>query len=223
MTTLPRYKAIQKVDTPQRNEAMQDLKDTNISGYANLDTKWQSYWGRGFIKRSFLASFLLHGSFVALLVVGLGMKIKPKYRKFQLSDSTTNKKSLRISVNTTRPKIPSIAKPKKQANNDTEDEKGEENTKEVSRFNSDVLLKNQREIFNSITYPRMARRMEWEGRVRIQATVAADGSVISVRVATSSGYGILDDAALKGVRSHSFVAGTKTETVTLSFRFQLNR
>jgi protein TonB len=45
-------------------------------------------------------------------------------------------------------------------------------------------------------YPMMARRRGWEGQVRVGLRVEADGHLSHVRIAHSSGYRLLDSAAL---------------------------
>ncbi|MGK0674668.1 MAG: TonB family protein [Halothiobacillaceae bacterium] len=49
-------------------------------------------------------------------------------------------------------------------------------------------------------YPRVARRLELEGRVVVAFTVEADGRLAGVRVVESSGSELLDEAALEAVR-----------------------
>lgn len=46
------------------------------------------------------------------------------------------------------------------------------------------------------TYPLMARRNGWQGQVEVGLRVEADGRLSHVRIAHSSGYGLLDNAAL---------------------------
>lgn len=53
-------------------------------------------------------------------------------------------------------------------------------------------------------YPRAARQRGEQGDVVLEIDVAADGSVASVAVATSSGFADLDAAALKAVKSARF-------------------
>ena len=53
-------------------------------------------------------------------------------------------------------------------------------------------------------YPPLARRRGYEGRVVIRASVAPDGGVASAAVGQSSGYGILDRAALQAVKRWRF-------------------
>ncbi|MBX3276334.1 MAG: energy transducer TonB, partial [Sandaracinaceae bacterium] len=52
-----------------------------------------------------------------------------------------------------------------------------------------------------VGYPLVARREHLEGVVVLHLRVAADGRVLSVRMARSSGHGVLDDAALASVTS----------------------
>ncbi len=75
-------------------------------------------------------------------------------------------------------------------------------------------------------YPRMARRRGMEGRVELQVTVAIDGSVRSIRIARSSGYRLLDEAALETVRQWRFeparLAGMAVEgRLMVPIRFRL--
>ncbi len=91
----------------------------------------------------------------------------------------------------------------------------------TSRFSSDVLRQEVISVWNHIVYPRMARKMGWEGVVTVQSRIAPDGTVLEASVIRSSGYGVLDEAALSGVRSHRFRPGEGTEQVSLSFRFRL--
>ena len=58
-----------------------------------------------------------------------------------------------------------------------------------------------RELRRSRRYPRAARRRGLQGTVIVELVVNASGGVVDVRVARSSGPDVLDDAALKAVRS----------------------
>lgn len=53
-------------------------------------------------------------------------------------------------------------------------------------------------------YPETARRAGWEGRVTVRVEVSADGLPISVALEKSSGYGVLDQAALRAVKGWRF-------------------
>ena len=53
-------------------------------------------------------------------------------------------------------------------------------------------------------YPETARRAGWEGRAIVRVEVSADGAPISVALEKSSGYGVLDQAALRAVKGWRF-------------------
>ena len=55
-------------------------------------------------------------------------------------------------------------------------------------------------------YPMAARRMGWQGRVVLNVEVLSSGLPGQIRVQQSSGYEVLDNAALQAVRGWRFVA-----------------
>jgi protein TonB len=77
-------------------------------------------------------------------------------------------------------------------------------------------------------YPETARRAGWEGRVTVRVEVSADGSPISVALEKSSGYGVLDQAALRAVKGWRFQPRTiggvaMAGTVDVPVNFTLSR
>lgn len=50
-------------------------------------------------------------------------------------------------------------------------------------------------------YPPLARRRGWQGRVRVGVRVQADGRLSDIRVLHTSGYALLDQAAIHSLRS----------------------
>ena len=54
------------------------------------------------------------------------------------------------------------------------------------------------------SYPRIDRQRGWEGTVRLTAFIEKDGTPNYVGIAESSGYGILDKAALESVKTWKF-------------------
>lgn len=77
-------------------------------------------------------------------------------------------------------------------------------------------------------YPEIARRSGWEGRVIVRAEVSADGVPTSVTIAKSSSYGVLDQAALRAVKSWRFQPRTiggvaMAGVVEVPVNFSLNR
>lgn len=77
-------------------------------------------------------------------------------------------------------------------------------------------------------YPEHARRQGWEGKVLVRATVGADGRVQSASLAKTSGYGLLDQAALRAVRGWKFrpqtIGGIPAQaTIEVPVNFSLRR
>ncbi|MBD5641406.1 MAG: energy transducer TonB [Desulfovibrio sp.] len=75
-------------------------------------------------------------------------------------------------------------------------------------------------------YPELARRRGQEGTVNVRCQVDAAGRVQSVELAKSSGFRLLDEAALKTVAKWKFRPGTRdgapvAGTVIVPVRFQL--
>lgn len=78
------------------------------------------------------------------------------------------------------------------------------------------------------TYPEIARRKGWEGRTIVRVDVSPDGRATKVSIARSSGYGVLDQAALRAVKQWRFqprtIAGVPSAgTVEVPVNFGLNR
>lgn len=75
-------------------------------------------------------------------------------------------------------------------------------------------------------YPVQAVRSRWQGVVLLEIDVAVDGSVRSVRVSRSSGYTVLDEAAITAVGQWRFIPATRggsavASTEVLPIRFRL--
>lgn len=76
-------------------------------------------------------------------------------------------------------------------------------------------------------YPRMAKRHGYEGRTVLEVEVFENGRVGKVFIAESSGFDVLDRAALKSVKKWIFVPGTENgqcvrQQVMVPVRFDLN-
>jgi TonB family protein len=76
----------------------------------------------------------------------------------------------------------------------------------ATRSTESVTLNNLRQqlketIRARFTYPRMARRMGWEGLVGLSLHIENDGSLNQIRIARSSGHKVLDDNARKTIQS----------------------
>jgi protein TonB len=72
----------------------------------------------------------------------------------------------------------------------------------------------------------LARRRNYQGTVLLEVLVTREGKVGSVRLARSSGFEMLDRAAIKGVKRWVFHPGRKGDElvemwVKIPIRFQL--
>lgn len=61
-------------------------------------------------------------------------------------------------------------------------------------------------------YPAAAKQRGWEGTVRLRVKVSASGAAEQVDIQQSSGYDLLDDAALEAVRQWRFVPAKRGDT-----------
>lgn len=77
-------------------------------------------------------------------------------------------------------------------------------------------------IIKRLTYPMIARRMGWSGRVVLAFVVAEDGSVRTIHVRESSGYASLDNSAMETVRSVApFPRPPVAAEIVMPVQFQL--
>ena len=79
-----------------------------------------------------------------------------------------------------------------------------------------------RPIRKPIHYPDAARRAGIQGRARVQMTIDARGNVVDARLLASSGYAILDQAALASARGWRFEPPGTFRRAAQTFRFSLN-
>jgi len=76
-------------------------------------------------------------------------------------------------------------------------------------------------------YPLLARKRGYQGTVLLEVLVSTDGKDASIRLSRSSGYSILDRAAIKGVRDWLFYPAKRGDKVfemwvKIPIRFTLN-
>lgn len=77
-------------------------------------------------------------------------------------------------------------------------------------------------IVKRLSYPLIARRMGWSGRVVLAFIVAEDGSVRSIQVKESSGYPALDNSAMETVKSVApFPRPPAAAEIVMPVQFQL--
>ena len=99
-----------------------------------------------------------------------------------------------------------------------------ENKNTESNFKSNATYKIGSAKNPHPTYPLIARKKGWEGRVLIQAEIDRKGNVSKIRVLESSGFKILDNASLETLKKWKFTPakiGNKfvDDTVNIPVKF----
>jgi TonB family protein len=173
-------------------------------------------------------------------------------KKGDLRDKTTENKNLTSSVENNENEFYKVSnasltsnnKKKKKTDNsflENRSFKNPDNTKNPSNYEISKFSENQntKSIFASSatykigsaknphpTYPLIARKKGWEGRVLIQAEIDRVGNVSEVKVLESSGYKVLDNASLETLKEWKFTPakiGNKfvDDTVNIPVKFLL--
>jgi len=82
-------------------------------------------------------------------------------------------------------------------------------TSQVAQAASTVTRKNQDRhlrasvmelIASKLNYPAIARRKGWQGVVRLELRIEADGRISNLQIDATSGYSVLDEAALQSLQ-----------------------
>ena len=100
-------------------------------------------------------------------------------------------------------------------------------TRETSRRIGNITYaKPEYERNDPPDYPRIAKRRGYQGRTKLKVEVLETGRVGRLEVVSSSGFDILDEAALAAVKEWHFVPGTEngrhtTQWVIVPVRFNL--
>ncbi|MCR9141598.1 MAG: energy transducer TonB [bacterium] len=185
-------------------------------GYASLDAGVYDRFAGSGLPAATAISAVGHLALIVAPLLLAGAFDSSLRREMELSATTATTRSIDARIKRPKP----LEKKPEQSNKQKPAEGA--NVKHVSRFNSDVIREHTSSIWDSIVYPRMAQRMGWQGRVKIRALIAPDGSVIEASIIKGTGYGVLDEAALAGVRKHRWTPGENSESVVTSFYFKLN-
>ncbi|NOR49766.1 MAG: TonB family protein, partial [Desulfuromonadales bacterium] len=80
----------------------------------------------------------------------------------------------------------------------------------------------RKQILKSLVYPQRARRMGWQGQVKIRFVVDTSGKVKDLEILETSGYPLLDRQALKPVtRAAPFPPPPVAAEISLPITFRL--
>jgi periplasmic protein TonB len=66
------------------------------------------------------------------------------------------------------------------------------------------------DLSRHFSYPPIARQRGWQGNVRVEFRVEADGRLTNIRIAQSSGYDVLDSSALKALHEVGYLREART-------------
>jgi protein TonB len=78
-------------------------------------------------------------------------------------------------------------------------------------------------INRHIVYPKIARQMGWQGKVKISFIIASDGHAKGITIAQSSGFGALDISAVEAVeKSSPFPRPPAEAQIIIPIFYQLN-
>ena len=112
-------------------------------------------------------------------------------KKKKIDNSILDNKSLKSPDNTQKPSNYEISK-------------FLENQNTKSTFASSATYKIGSAKNPHPTYPLIARKKGWEGRVLIQAEIDREGNVSKIKVLESSGFKVLDNASLETLKKWKF-------------------
>ena len=76
------------------------------------------------------------------------------------------------------------------------------------------------------SYPLLARKRGWEGRVILQADIDKKGNVVNIKIKESSGFEVLDNESIKTLRKWKFSPAKQgdkfiEDIVEIPIRYQL--
>jgi protein TonB len=91
---------------------------------------------------------------------------------------------------------------------------GQKSQQDTARILQDSLYS---AIKPQFYYPRLARQRGWQGEVHVGLRVEADGHLSSLRIIQTSGYSMLDSAALSTLRKVAYIPEAKVVLNGLHF------
>lgn len=91
------------------------------------------------------------------------------------------------------------------------------------QMDSHAIQKINKIIQSRIRYPDLAKKMDWQGKVHVTATVHPTGSVTEILVTRSSGHAILDRRAKNAVLNYKFPIQNNIRKIKLRFNFILRQ
>lgn len=136
------------------------------------------------------STIILPGSTGSIMVV----KLKEKKTTKQLNEPQQKKQ-----IEKTARKTPAIIKQKKHSKIEPQKYSftlAEQQSKSKAHVVS-ILIEEFNQYF---TYPKFAKRRNWQGKVLLSLRITSSGKIKNIQIDDSSGYNILDQAAINSMR-----------------------
>lgn len=152
---------------------------------------------------------------------GSVMEVKLEEKKYAIikaenkensQTKTKLKKKPKIQQNDIAKKIASSANaPENITQKKTEENKTEHNQeKQHAESRAQVISIIYKELKQRFTYPKLAVRRNWQGKVLLSLRVSPSGHIKKIQLAKSSGYSILDQAAINAISNIGNLPHTST-------------
>jgi protein TonB len=128
-------------------------------------------------------------------VPDVGQQAIPTHAVAPSDTAVTEFAPRKISTESATSKAAALSRPDPHAEEKITPEKAQQKyLKEHFTYIRDLIIKR-------LSYPAVARRMGWSGRVVLAFVVAEDGTILSLQIRNSSGYQVLDTCAVDTVKS----------------------
>ncbi len=104
--------------------------------------------------------------------------------------------------------------------------KGSDTVKgDKGKLTNDYLSKLKIEIEKHKKYPRKARKLGYEGKVTLEMNISPDGSIYNINIGKSSGYEMLDNAAIEATKKFRSIGKKPVEIkniIVVNILFKIN-
>lgn len=160
----------------------------------------------GLVMSSYSTNITLPGSTGSVMTVEL--KIEEKLSKQPSTNNNYKVKQVKLVKNKTSQKNKSLVTTRTFSNNANDSSFLPSNIKESTQaINKEKDAESKAQVISIIykalnqhfTYPRLAQRRNWQGKVLLSIRVTATGKIKNIKLNQSSGYSILDKAAISSL------------------------
>lgn len=147
---------------------------------------------------------------------GSVMEVKIKERENPLEKTTTARQAQKKISKKTEQKESSIKIKKTTLTSETVAILSQEKTtslitdKQQAESKARVISIINKELIQHFIYPKLAQKRNWQGKVLLSLRVSASGKINNVQLNSSSGYDVLDQAAINSLVKVKYLPQTST-------------